>query len=71
MYDLNEGNAAILFENGVYVSILHHLKDEEIDKLSEEKSFIVSSYNERWGMKNFPLYGGRVNILLENTRRTI
>ena len=65
MYDLNEGNAAILFENGVYVSILHHLKDEEIDKLSEEKSFIVSSYNERWGMKNFPLYGGRVNILLE------
>ena len=76
MYDLNEGlkgmneffqegNAAILFKNGVYVSILHHLKDEEIDKLSEEKSFIVSSYNERWGMKNFPLYGGRVNILLE------
>lgn len=55
----------ILFKNGVYTLIEHSLTDAQIEELSKDKSFVVSTTLNGSGTRTFPLYGGRVKIKME------
>lgn len=57
----------ILFKNGVYTLIEHSLTDKEIEELSKDKSFVVSSTKSGSGLNTFSLYGGRVKIEREES----
>lgn len=57
----------IFFKNGVYTLIEHSLTDKEIEELSKDKSFVVSSTKSGSGTRTFPLYGGRVKIEREES----
>ena len=55
----------ILLKNGVYTLIEHSLTDAQIEELSKDKSFVVSTTLNGSGTRTFPLYGGRVKIKME------
>lgn len=55
----------ILFKNGVYTLIEHSLTDAQIEELSKDKSFVVSTTLNGSGTRTFSLYGGRVKIKME------
>lgn len=57
----------ILFKNGVYTLIEHSFTDKEIEELSKDKSFVVSSTKSGSGLNTFSLYGGRVKIEREES----
>ena len=57
----------IFFKNGVYTLIEHSLTDKEIEELSKDKSFVVSSTKSGSGLNTFSLYGGRVKIEREES----